>query len=1215
VKWKHFNREEIRRRYRLAAVLWTVALTAVMLGAAREQQVAASLVRTWLVGLAVVLIVGTVGAQRARWKAQQASIQHYRAIWERSLDGMWLLDEQGIVLQANEALCRLAGKRREDLVGSPFTCMLRGDYREQAMAAHRERVKGGTDSRFQLRAPLWDGREIWLSFTAGSLGREDGPLRYAIIRDETQAEQAREALARSERYLESTLYSLDEGVVTAGPTGRVVGLNRVAAQLTGWTEAEAVGRPVREIFHTVPADDADGQVILVARDGSQRRIRASLEPVAGADGTQLGSALAFRDVTVEHDRSLRLIESERVQRLLLDNLGVGVVIVDAATHVIERVNPAAAQLIGATAMELEGRLCRSLCPAVDGCCPVNDLGKVLDKSDWVLLRADGTRLPILKSVKRVKIGDREKMLESFVDISALKQAEARLSAATRRLVLAARAGGVGIWEYAVAGERLVWDNQMFRLYGAEPDGFAGYATWLASLHPEDRPGADEGFQLALRSGEDYTADFRVVWPDGSVHSIRALAQVQRDATGQPLHLIGTNWDITAQKEAADELRESNRQLAGATARANSLAREAELASAAKGEFLANMTHEIRTPLNGVIGMTDVLLDTDLTADQRRYAEIARSSGESLLGIVNNILDFSKIEAGKLELESVDFDLHTLLEEFTAAMAMPAHVKGLELLCAADATVPARVCGDPGRLRQILTNLVGNAIKFTACGEVAVRVSLLDSGEGVDTLRFSVHDTGIGIPADRLGTLFHKFSQVDSSTARKFGGTGLGLAISRQLAELMGGESGVSSVDGKGSEFWFTAHLGRASTPASAEIPEGASFAGVRALVVDDNAISREILTRLMTQWGMRPEECGDGASALQVLGGAVAENDPFAVALVDTRMPGMDGDSVARAIRANPDLAATRIVMLTSLGVRGEAAHRVTKLVRRSELRDALTRALLGTTGESAACEGRHKGAEMCRYGDGPPPRILLAEDNLTSRQVALGVLNKLGLQADVVADGAEAVKALERTPYDLVLMDMRMPVLDGIAATRQIRSLESAVRDHTVPIIAMTANAGRSDRESCLAAGMNAHISKPVSPGDLGAAIGKWLRRPALRAVEPDAGATYDRAGMMARLMDDQELVGTIVEAFLDDIPLQIQALDQLVGQRDAHASQRQAHSIAGAASAVCAGRLRRVAVEMEEAAGTGDLGAVEARMGELKGEFLLASEAMRPQTEKAVG
>ena len=723
--------------------------------------------------------------------------------------------------------------------------------------------------------------------------------------------------------------------------------------------------------------------------------------------------------------------------------------------------------------------------------------------------------------------------------------------------------------------------------------------------------------------------------DGRETWASTTKMIRVDEQGRTLGTFGISRDITKRKQAEEELAGTYRALEAATIRAES-------ANKAKSEFLANMSHEIRTPMNGVIGMTGLLLDTKLNQDQRRYAETVRASGESLLTILNDILDFSKIEAGKLELETLDFDVRALLDDFAGLLALRAQDKGLEFICAAAPDVPANLSGDPGRLRQVLLNLAGNAVKFTQRGEIAVRASVESETDTEVLLRFSVKDSGIGIPAAKQGLMFQKFTQADASTTRQYGGTGLGLAISKQLAEMMGGEIGIVSEEGHGSEFWFTARFGK-QAGLERNVPPPAQIRGVHILVVDDSATNREILAAQLNAWGTRSEETSDGPEALLALARARDAGDPFAAVILDMQMPGMDGEDLARAIKSDETLAKTILVLMTSIGNRGDARHMsdlgfagyLVKPARQSDLFDCLAAVLAGAAIAQPArpIVTRHAIREMHRGA----LRVLLAEDNITNQQVALGILKKLGLHADAVANGAEAISALESIPYDVVLMDVQMPTMDGLEATALIRDSRSAVQNHGVPIIAMTAHAMQGDRERCLEAGMNDYVSKPVSPQALAEALARWLpgedtaiptaasavpgvavlAKAGPAAAEPaaaePAGANepetvvFDRAGVLTRLMDDEDLVRTVVEAFLEDIPRQIESLRRYLAAGEAEGALRQAHTIKGASANVGGESLRAAALEMEKAVKAGDLADVLARLPDLESRFARLKESMQ--------
>ena len=700
-----------------------------------------------------------------------------------------------------------------------------------------------------------------------------------------------------------------------------------------------------------------------------------------------------------------------------------------------------------------------------------------------------------------------------------------------------------------------WFGQIDKALGYGEGEFSrSREAWAASVHPEDRQRVWDAYEESCRGGRAFDEEYRIARKDGSYIFWSDRGRPIYDLKGQVTKFIGACTDITGRREKEEELRRARD--------------EAESANHAKSQFLANMSHEIRTPMNGIIGMTELALDTEMSGEQRGLLGTVKESADTLLALINEILDFSKIEAGRLDLEPVPFSLRQVVEDALLPLALRAHQKNVELACQLDPSLPDALIGDAGRLRQIIINLAGNAIKFTPAGEVVVRAS----AEGVTgddvLLRLSVEDTGIGIPRDKQQIIFEAFTQADGSTTRSYGGTGLGLAISSELVALMGGELSVESEVGQGSRFHFAVRLPRQQNAPALPATPLLNLKNLPVLVVDDNEASGKIISEFLSRWGMAPQFARSVAAALEEIDRAAGTGAAYPLALIDSQMPGADGFALVRQWRER-SAATGAVVMLLSSADQLEAAARcrelgiaghVTKPVRQSELLDAIVNAL----GNGSDTSHLIRSVPEPALRTAKPLRVLLAEDNAVNQRLAVRLLEKWGHTVVVAGNGRKAIETWEQEPFNLILMDVQMPEMSGLEATAVIRERERFAGAR-IPIIAMTAHAMEGDREKCLAAGMDHYVTKPIDQRKLFEAV-ESSGRPAMpetaanmNAKVTDKNLSFDPGVVLERVDGDRELLREIGGLFLEDAPRLLADIRNAISRADAKALEHSAHTLKG--------------------------------------------------------
>ncbi len=839
---------------------------------------------------------------------------------------------------------------------------------------------------------------------------------------------------------------------------------------------------------------------------------------------------------------------------IITSMGDSLIVASADERIVT-VNDATCRMLGYSEAEMIGQpLAMVFTFDTNECSGAEPRDGVISFESSYLAR-DGRAIPVVVSRNSMTVGEEQGFVCVAKDITELKLAAEKIRQSEHKLSLHIQQTPLAVIEWNLDAEIVEWNPAAEAIFGYQKDEVLGRQV-VGLLVPESaRERAELEWQDLLSRKVGRHVTYHNLTKDGRT-IICEWYNTPLDSEGRVIGVASMVQEITERIEMEEELKRM---------------RDAALDSARlKSEFLANMSHEIRTPMNGVIGMAGLLLDTELATEQREFAETIRNSGDALLTIINDILDFSKIEAGKLKFETLDFNLVNAVEGTIELLAERAHSRYIELQSLIYSDLPTGVRGDPGRLRQVLTNLIGNAIKFTEDGEVVVRVRKENETNDQLVVRFEVNDTGIGISDAAQKNLFEPFIQADGSTTRRYGGTGLGLAISKQLVELMGGTIGVNSIEGKGSTFWFTARFEKQPAGAVVADEKPASLAGLHALIVDDNKTNRKILSHQLSAWGLTYDQADSGFAALKLLRAASTRGGAYDLVVLDLMMPEMDGFQLAREIKSDSAIAAVPLVLLTSFGQRGDStrareagiAAYLTKPVRQSHLFECLANVIghhpvkLNTGRQAADLVTRHTLAEKKPMSN---KLILIAEDNVVNQKVAIRQLQKFGYRADAVADGLEALEALERIPYDLVLMDCQMPHMDGYEATAKIRWREGRAK-HT-PIVAMTAHALDGDRAKCLAAGMDDYISKPVNPEELGRLLECFFARTSEKAgsERTSSDPPVDLARLRLAIGDDPDEVREILGIYFESMTSSLDDLRAAIDAGDADAVEHIGHSCAG--------------------------------------------------------
>jgi two-component system sensor histidine kinase/response regulator len=1179
-------------------------------------------------------------AERKQQEAQRQNDENLRRMVYGLKDyAILMLDPDGLVVTWNEGAERIKGFRAQEIIGRHFSTFYPPEVAAQGkpslelkMAAETGRFE---EEGWRLRK---DGSRYWARVLISALRDEKGRLSgfAKVIRDIPKPKEGEQALLTAEALRTAIFNSANFSKIATDAKGVIQIFNVGAEHMLGYKAADVVNK-------ITPADISDPQELIaraealsteletliapgfealvfkasrgiedhyeltyVRKDGSRFPAIVSVTALRDDRGGIIGYLLIGTDNTVRWQIEEKRKQAEEARRAS-----------EAALRKSEDVLNRTGRLAGVGGWELDlvtfAVTWSAETARLFGCDPAYRptleeginfyapesrpiVSAAVEKSKvdgrpWELevpvIRADGRRIwARLVATAELADGKPVRLIGAIQDVTARVAEQHALKEANTRATLATESGGIGIWDCDIVGGTLTWDSWMYRLYGMTPreDMAGNYELWTNHLHPDDRDAAVKALRDCIDGLKPFDTSFRIVWDDGSIHHLRAAGQVNRDEAGCAIRVVGANWDVTDLIQADEKSQQAMK--------------IAEDSSRVKSDFLANMSHEIRTPMNAIIGMTRLALRKTTDAGQLNYLEKIENAAQSLLSIVNDILDFSKIEAGKMELERIPFLLDEVLNNLDDIVREKAEHKGIEIVFSMAEEIPRFLMGDPLRLWQILINLVNNAIKFTEKGRVIVEVKVEEGSGDIRKLRFSVGDTGIGMSAEQVSNLFRSFNQADTSTTRKYGGTGLGLAITKQLCELMQGTLEVKSKPGKGSTFLFTATF----SLATGEIPLPVSarrrdLLKKSVLVVDDSENARNALIGMVHANGLTARGVSSGEEALAAITGASEDGKPFDLVLMDWRLPGIDGAEATRRIKAQRTASRIPAVLMVSAFEREEAMGGVangeldgflTKPVNESLLIDAIA-SIFGVKPDYSNSDSRPAPAYFPAELAGR--RVLLVEDNAVNRELATELLSDLGILVSIAANGREGVDRVAAEPFDLVLMDIQMPVMDGLTATKLIRTDE---RYNKLPILAMTAHAMSGDRERSLDAGMIDHITKPIDPNRLLTALIRWMPKKLLKGPEPRVASLttappedglpgqlppFDIQAALVRTNGKPRLLRKLMLGFRDQYKDAGLVLREHIAKERADDAERLAHSLKSVAAMLEARELTEAASAIEQA------------------------------------